>query len=117
MKNKYGDFYSVVNEDNVKKLRELRPGLARSLAYNPDVREQAIETYQAIRDLGIYQEDNYKQEKIQAHRNASKPRTAQSIGSQSGSSPLSQANMFANGLTDEVRKNLYEQAKKKARGW
>jgi len=113
---KYSDFYDVINEENLKKLRDLRPGLARSLHYNPDLKEKAMETYQAIKDLGIYESSPTRatndHEIVQ--KNAIKPRSTNSINPQKGTSPLNNANMFANGLTAELKKKLYEDMLDKA---
>ena len=116
---KYNDFYDVLNADNIKKLNELRPGLARSLHYNPDLKEKAIETYQAIKDLGIYgasapQSNQSDHEVVQ--RNTAKPRSTNSINPQKGNSPLNSANMFANGLTKELKDKLYQEMLEKSGG-
>jgi hypothetical protein len=113
-KAKYNDFYDVVNTDNIAKLRELRPGLARSLHLNPDIKEKAEETYLAIKDLGIYRRDDFTKQKEVAQKNFSKPRSVNSVGPQTGDSPLNQANAFANGLTKELKKSLYQEMLDKA---
>lgn len=114
LKSKYNDFYDVVNTDNIAKLRELRPGLAKSLYLNPDMREKAEETYMAIRDLGIYRKDEFVKQKEVAQKNFSKPRSVNSVAPQTGDSPLNQANAFANGLTKELQKKLYQEMLDKA---
>ncbi len=114
LKSKYNDFYDVVNTDNISKLRELRPGLAKSLHLNPDLKEKAEETYMAIRDLGIYRKDEFVKQKETAQKNFSKPRSVNSVGPQTGDSPLNQANAFANGLTKELQKKLYQEMLDKA---
>lgn len=115
LKTKYNDFYDVLNPSNIEKLREMRPGLARSLSLNPDLKEKAVETYQAIKDLGIYRVDEYAPDKERAYRNSTKPRSLNSVSPQMGNSPLSQANAFANGLTDELKKQLYKEMVEKAK--
>jgi hypothetical protein len=114
MKSKFGDFDSVVNKENITKFRELRPGLARSLYANPDLREKAIETYYAIKDLGIYEPVSYTQDRDRVKKNASKPKSTQSLGGRESNDPLSYANAFSEGLTEELKRKLYETAKKKA---
>lgn len=111
---KFGDFDEVVNTQNITKLRDLRPGLARSLHSNPDLREKAIETYYAIKDLGIYESQVYLQDKDRVKKNVSKPRPTQSLGGRESNDPLSYANAFSEGLTEELKRKLYETAKKKA---
>lgn len=115
LKSKYSDFYDVINNDNITKLREMRPGLAKSLSLNPDLREKAMDTYQMIKDLGIYQEDHYAAEREMARKNAAKPRPINSVSPQMGNSPLSKANAFAGGLTDDLKKHLYKEMLEKSK--
>jgi len=41
--------------------------------------------------------------------NTAKPRPLTSVSPQSGESPLSRANAFAEGLTPELKKNLFKE--------
>lgn len=116
-KSKYNDFYDVVNTDNIAKLRELRPGLARSLYYNPDLKEKAEETYLAIKDLGIYRKDEYVQQKQSIQKNINKPKSVNTVSSQFSDSPLNHANAFSNGFTEELKNKLYEDMLAKANGY
>lgn len=114
LQSKFGDFDSVVSQENINKLRDMRPGLARSLHANPDLKEKAIETYYAIKDLGLYESASYSQDRERVKKNASKPRPTQSLGGRDTNDPLSYANAFSEGLTEELKRKLYETAKKKA---
>lgn len=114
LKGKFNDFDDVVNLDNVKKLREMRPGLARTLHSNPDIKEKAIETYYAIKDLGIYEPQQYYQDRERVKKNMEKPRSTSTMGGRETNDPLSYANAFADGLTEELKAKLYQQARKKA---
>ncbi len=116
LKSKYNDLQEVLTLDNINKLKELRPGLARSLSYNPDLKEKAIETYQAIKDLGIYGSTPQSIQKDMANKNQAKPRSSNTVSPQHGGSPLNKANMFANGLTKELQQQLYEDMLNKSRG-
>jgi len=106
---KYADFDKVVSPENIKKLRETEPELAEALASTPDLYSKAISAYKMIKKLGIYIEDNYKQERELAHLNNLKPKSSASISPQRGDSPLTKANMFANGLTPELKKQLWQE--------
>ena len=44
-----------------------------------------------------------------ARENHAKPRPISSIGAQEGDGPLSKANAFANGLTDELKQQLLKE--------
>ena len=50
--------------------------------------------------------DNYKTDRELAQKNASKPKPLASVSPQQGDSPLSRANAFANGLTNELKAQL-----------
>jgi len=115
LKAKHSDFYDVLNPDNIAKLREMRPSLAKSLFLNTNLEEQASDTYQAIKDLGIYRAEEYNPDRAMAEKNASKPRSLNSVGPQMGNSPLSKANAFSNGLTPELKKQLYAEMLAKSR--
>jgi hypothetical protein len=115
IRSKYDDFDTVVNADSIKALRESEPELAASLHANPDIESKAIATYKAIKRLGLQPSTEYNADKEQAQKNASKPKSLSSISPQQGESPLSRANAFANGLTEDLRKQLLkemEQARK-----
>jgi hypothetical protein len=81
---------------------------------NPDLKEKAEETYLAIKDLGIYRKDEFVKQKETAQKNFTKPRSVNSVAPQYGDSPLNQANAFANGLTKELKKSLYQEMLDKA---
>lgn len=118
LKSSYNDFDQVMTQDNIAQLQQMRPGLARSLATNPDFAEMARETYHVIKDLGIYRsvEPASAVPKKQMQANGAKPRSANSISPQSGETPLNKANMFANGLTAEVKAALWADMQKN-RSW
>lgn len=113
---KFPDFYDVVNQDTIQALKQADPELAESLHYNPNMYTKAVSTYKQIKRLGLVPEDNYEVEKTIAHKNIRKPRPTSSISPQSGDSPLSKANAFSGGLTPELKRQLYQDMVKKARG-
>ncbi len=105
----YPDYDTVVNQDTIKQLRESEPELAQSLHLNPDTRAKAVGAYKAIKNLGLVKSTEFDADKQLAARNAAKPRTVTSISPQQGESPLSRANAFANGLTPELKKQLWKE--------
>jgi hypothetical protein len=108
LKSEYPDFDKVVTKDNIEVLKLMKPGLARSLDANPDLYDKAESAYTMIKALGIDQNgEEYEKDHEVAKKNLSKPRPA--IGSQQGDSPLAMANVFASGLTDDMRKQLYNE--------
>lgn len=120
LKSTYGDFDNVVTADNVAALRSMRPGLARSLAANPDLAEKARETYHLIKDLGIYQNlQERSSNKNVIAKNASKPRASNSIAPQTGDSPLDKVNSFTPGTkpSKEYLADLYADMQRKRMSW
>jgi len=89
IRSKYPDFDSIVNEANIKMLRENYPDLANSIKSNPDILSQASSAYTMIKSLGIVKTDNYGPDRDRALKNAAKPRPVSSVGPQGGNSPLS----------------------------
>lgn len=114
LKAKHADLFDVLTESNISKLREARPSLAKSINMNPDLKEKALDTYQAIKDLGIYQNDGSREDKEKIARNSVKPRTSNSLSPSSGNSPLSKANLYAGELSEETKRSLYKDMLEKA---
>lgn len=106
LKNQYPDFDSVVSGANIEALREKYPEIASTLNATTDLYSKAVSAYTMIKRLGIVQEDNYGPDREKALKNANKPRPLASVSPQQGDSPLSRANAFAEGLTDELREQL-----------
>lgn len=109
LKAQYPDIDKVINDENIALLNELEPEVAQSLKYNPDPYSKASAAYTMIKKLGIYKEDTFENDRIRAQQNAAKPRPSTSVSPQQGDSPLSRANAFANGLTDDLKKQLWRE--------
>jgi len=106
LKTQYPDFDKVVTKENIESLRDMYPEIAQTLNAGSDLYATGVSAYTMIKKLGIQGEDVYQAEKAIAHRNAAKPRPIASVAPQQGDSPLSKANAFANGLTDELKEQL-----------
>ena len=109
LKGEFQDFDSVVTRENIKLLEQTEPELASTLVATQDPYAAGKSAYKLLKSMGIYKEDAYVGEKKRAEDNSSKPRPTQSISPQQGNSPLSHANAFANGLTPELKKQLYSE--------
>lgn len=109
LRNQYKDFDSVVTKDNVESLVKEYPELGNTLKSNADLYSQAVSAYTLIKRMGIYKEDNYGNDRLKAEKNAGKPRPLTSVSPQHGEGPLSRANAFANGLTDELKEQLIKE--------
>jgi hypothetical protein len=117
IKSQYTDFDSVVNAESIKALRDSEPELAESLHSNPDIHSKAVATYKAIKRLGLMPSQEQYPDKEVAQKNAAKPKSLASISPQQGESPLTRANAFANGLTDELKKQLLKEMAEARKGY
>jgi len=104
------DFDEVVSDENIKKLEELNPRKFRVIKNsNADLYDKGLEAYEAIMALGIHENDEFREERQVAEKNLAKPRPLISGASQRGDTPLSNANAFANGLTKDLQKKLWQE--------
>lgn len=116
LQSQYPDFYSVVTNENVRMLQEKYPTIANSLNSSSDLYSTAASTYTLIKELNLNsQGKSYDPEKQIVHANAAKPRSLASVSPQQGDSPLSRANAFANGLTDELKLQLRKEMEESRR--
>lgn len=105
----YPDFNTVVTEDNVKMLGSLHPELAQTINASGDLYNKAVSAYTLIKKLGITPQNTFDAERTRAQENAAKPRPLASVAAQQGDSPLTKANAFADGLTDDLKKQLHKE--------
>lgn len=109
LRNKFPDFDKIVNEDNIEQLRYAYPELANTLNSSTDLYSTAVSAYTMIKNLGIAPKEDYMAQKAQAQKNAAKPKPLASVNPQQGESPLSKANAFANGLTEDLKASLLKE--------
>ena len=114
LKSKFSDFESVVSKENIDKLKQMEPEIFASLTAGSDVYAKGVSAYKTLKALGIAKSQNYKAEKEQVATNQGKPVSAQAIR---GQGALSEANIFAKGLTPELRKQLQKEMQESAKGY
>lgn len=118
LRSEFQDFDKVFTRENIETLAMLEPDIAHTLDQSTDSYRKAKSAYLFIKKMGIAPEDNYKEEKELIQRNAAKPKTLASIAPQQGSEgALSRANAFANGLTDELKQQLYKEMMEARKGY
>lgn len=108
LKAQYPDFDKVVSQENIKLLRDLYPELAETVNSNPNLYSKAVSAYTLIKQFGI-SNNQYDADKEKVKQNMAKPRTANSITPQATNSALDNANAFANGLTPELKAQLWKE--------
>lgn len=106
IKSDYPDFDRIVNQENINTLREQYPELAHTINSSGDLYSKAVSAYTLIKKLGLLPDPQLKKEQDLTQQNKLKPRSLASISPQHGESPLSHANAFENGLTEELKAQL-----------
>lgn len=105
----YPDFDKIVNNANIAQLQEQYPELAATIGSSTDLYSKAVSAYTMIKKFGIVQDDPYESDRLRAQANAKKPKSLAALSPSQGDSPLSQANAFAQGLTDDLKKQLHKE--------
>ena len=107
IRSQYPDFEKVVSKENVEILNEQFPEIAKTLRDTPDMFNKAAAAYTVIKNFGIHKDTpKFEADRAKAVSNAQKPRPLASVNPTQGDSPLSKANAFANGMTDELKEQL-----------
>lgn len=120
LRTKYTDFDKVVSRDNLEMLSEAYPELARTIHATDDLYTKAVSAYTLIKKFGIHQDsplETLRAEKSIAQKNAAKPRPLTSVSPQQGETPLSRANAFASGLTDDLKAQLLKEMQSARKGY
>lgn len=118
LKTNYPDFDSVVNTENINRLRDQYPEVAETIMSNNNLYSKAVSAYTMIKNLGMAPDKPSKYEAERVNKNIAKPRPVTSLSPQQGDSPLSRVNAFAQGgeLSKDLKESLYKEmmaAKKK----
>jgi hypothetical protein len=117
LKSKYSDFDSVVNPDTIEMLKVLQPEVARTLDQSSDLYASGVTAYMMIKNMNLQPQDMYKDDISRIQKNANKPKPSVSISPQKGESPLTAANAFSNGLTEELKTQLLKEMQEARRGY
>jgi hypothetical protein len=107
LKNRFPDYENVVTQDNIDLLKQQDPELAMSLyalAQNPY--EQAVAAYKMLKRTGIGDMAKIQPQKAKALENSRKPVSVQSV---TKSSAIGEVHKFENGLTPELKKQLWQE--------
>lgn len=109
LKSRFEDFDQVVTKENLEKLKKTEPELFFSIQSvdgksSSGLFAKGVTAYKTLKSLGISTgNQDYMKQKDQVHSNHMKPLSAQAI---KGSGALHEANIFAQGLTPELKKQL-----------
>lgn len=105
LKNKFSDFEQVVSKENIDKLKKSEPELYSAIIGGNDLYAKGISAYKTLKAFG-YAKENYTTQKEHLHDKHNRPISAQAI---KGHGALSEKNVFAGGLTDELKKQLQKE--------
>ena len=107
LKRKFEDFDEVVTKENLDKLKKTEPELFQTIRSGNDLYAKGVSAYKTLKSLG-YAEDHQElmKQKDLVHANHKKPLSAQAI---KGQGAIHDANIFANGLTPELKKQLQKE--------
>lgn len=112
---KHPDYKDVITNENVEYLKQNEPEITDYLlSLSHDPYKQASEAYKWMKKIIKPLDPLVESDKKRAQTNAAKPVSVQAIGK--AASPIGQAHMFENGLTPQLKKQLWDemQAAKKA---
>lgn len=112
---KMSDFNELVTDENLKTLQRLYPDEYQTLTYNPDVKSRAKVAYNLLKNYGIVESQNKKnQERIQ--ENMKKPSAASLGAPQAPETPLAKLDDYGRRiLTDEERDKIMKEVARKRR--
>lgn len=102
----YPDYHHVVTEEAIAEFAQTNPELAHALSQVSDPWAQHTAVYKALKSSKPAPAPRMDLEAKKFQENQAKPRSINSIGS---SSPLGKADIFENGLTPELKKQLLEE--------
>lgn len=114
LQNKYPDFASVVSRENIDQLKTNDPELAMSLhRLSDDPFAQGVAAYKLLMKLGYGDNMSKSVEKKKAIENSQKPI---SVNAATKSSALGNAHLFENGLTKELKTQLWKEMQQAMKG-
>ena len=104
---KFADYNDIVTKDNIELLKQTEPELALSLyRLQDDPYAQGAAAYKLMKRMGIGQTSSPEKEK--ALKNAQKPLSVNAVTKQSA---IGNAHLFENGLTKDLKSQLYKEMK------
>ena len=109
LKSKYSDFDEIVSGSNVESLRQMHPEVWNTINSTSDLYNKAVSAYTLIKNLGISGPAPYDVDKTSLQKNFNKPRNSSSVSPQLGDTPVTRANAFEGGLTEELKNQLYKE--------
>lgn len=102
---KYPDYSEIVSKENIELLKQTEPELAESLYHMPDPYSQAVAAYKLLKKTSV-KNDAPSLEKRKAMENSQKPVSVNAVTKQSA---IGNAHLFENGLTKDLKTQLWKE--------
>ena len=115
LKAQFTDFDKVVTEENIKILAQMHPPAGNTLRNTTDLYDAGYMAYTLIKQFHI--DAPHITDVERAQKNAAKPKPLNSISPQQGDTPLSRANAFANGLSEDLKAQLLKEMNEARKGY
>jgi hypothetical protein len=112
--NKFTDYSEIVTKENIELLKQNEPELALSLAHNPDPYAQGVAVYKILKRINGDQVPMKNVEKKKALENSQKP---VSVNAATKTSAIGNAHLFENGLTPELKAQLWKEMQQASKGY
>lgn len=111
---KYPDYAETVTKENIELLKQTEPELAMSLySMSHDPHAQAVAAYKLLKKVAVKQDAPNSLEKKRAAENSQKPVSVQSA---TKSSAIGNAHLFENGITPELKTQLWKEMQQAMKG-
>lgn len=121
LKVQYPDINTIVTTDNFRELCEKHPELGAVVNSTNDYYAKVSAAYTMIKNMKMssapqpQSNPQYLREAEMARQNVMKPKPSNAANPQSGSTPMSKANEFAQGLTQEMKDKLWKEMQDSAK--
>lgn len=114
MQSKFSDYSSTVTRENIELLNELKPEVAESLTLlKEDPYRQAKLAYEYIKAFVPQRDESMNKDMKKAEVNSKKPLSVQAVGKQSA---IGQAHQFENGITPQLKAQLWKEMQQIKKG-
>ena len=103
---KFPDYAEIVSKENIELLKQTEPELAQSLYHMPDPYSQAVAAYKLLKKIAGKKEEKPSLEKKKAMENSEKPLSVNAVTNKSA---IGNAHLFENGLTKDLKQQLWKE--------
>lgn len=114
IRNKYKDFDNVVSDDNVRKLNELHPEIAKTIYETKDYYSKTVAAYSILKQYGIAQSPQMESRVNTVIENIGKPKVGVAATPQKRNSPFDNMGRFDKN-SEAMRLNLLRSMKEAQR--